>query len=101
MLPDRLAPPRDWLARATPVLTPPHDWLARASAVLAPPACWSCRAPVAAGQPLCPRCRAEVRFLRGVRCPWCGLAVPCGRRCPAAGRALERAWAPVAFEGPA
>jgi ComF family protein len=75
--------------------------LAAATAALAPAACWACRAPVAAGQALCPRCRSEVRFLRGLLCPRCGLPVPCGRRCPAADLLLERAWAPVVFEGPA
>ena len=75
--------------------------LERLSAVLAPPACWGCRAPVAAGQALCPGCRAEVRFLRGRCCPRCGLPLPCGRRCPGDGSSLDRAWAPVAFEGPA
>jgi ComF family protein len=69
--------------------------------MLAPPACWGCRAPVVAGQVLCPACRAEVRFLRGVCCARCGLPVPCGRRCPGSGSALDRAWAPVVFEGPA
>jgi ComF family protein len=78
-----------------------RDGLAVATAALAPPACWSCRAPVAAGQALCSGCRAEVRFLRGRCCPRCGLPLPCGRRCPGAGSALDRAWAPVAFEGPA
>jgi ComF family protein len=97
---DRLAlvaGPRDWLALAAA----PRDRLASLTALLAPPACWSCRVPVGAGQPLCPACRLGLRFLRGVRCARCGLPVPCGRRCPAAGSAVERAWAPVAFEGPA
>jgi ComF family protein len=79
----------------------PRDLLGRAATLLVPPVCWACRAPVVAGRPLCSRCRLEVRFLRGVRCARCGLPVPCGRPCPAAGSALERAWAPVAFEGPA
>jgi ComF family protein len=103
----RLTAPRDWLVSLTAPrdrlesLTAPRDWLARAAALLVPPACWACRAPLHAGQPLCSRCRAELRFLRGVRCARCGLPVPCGRRCPAADSAVERAWAPVAFEGPA
>jgi ComF family protein len=42
-----------------------------------------------------------LRFLRGARCPRCGLPSPCGARCPAAGSPVARAWAPVAFEGPA
>ena len=37
----------------------------------------------------------------GPRCQRCGLPAPCGRRCSPAGAALARAWAPVAFEGPA
>jgi ComF family protein len=85
----------------TGVLAAARDRLASAAAALVPPACWGCRAPVAAGQALCPGCRAEIRFLRGVCCPRCGLPLPCGRRCPAAGSALDRSWAPVVFEGPA
>jgi ComF family protein len=85
----------------TDLLAAARQRLAAATAMLAPPACWGCRAPVAAGQALCPGCRAEVRFLRGVCCARCGLPVPCGRRCPATGSALDRAWAPVVFEGPA
>jgi ComF family protein len=77
------------------------DLLAAAGAALVPPACWSCRAAVAAGHPLCSACRAQLRFLRGARCPRCGLPAPCGPRCPAAGSPVARAWAPVAFEGPA
>jgi predicted amidophosphoribosyltransferase len=68
---------------------------------IAPPSCWHCGAAVAASQPLCWPCRSQLRFLRGERCPRCGLPAPCGRRCSPAGSALARAWAPVAFEGPA
>ena len=89
------------LAAARHGLAAARHGLAAATAALAPPACWSCRAPVAAGQALCSACRAEVRFLRGRCCPRCGLPLPCGRRCPGAGSTLDRAWAPVAFEGPA
>jgi ComF family protein len=78
-----------------------HDALAAAGAALVPPSCWSCRATVAAGHPLCSVCRAQLRFLRGLRCPRCGLPAPCGPRCPATGSPVSRAWAPVAFEGPA
>jgi ComF family protein len=85
----------------TDLLAAARERLAAVTAALAPPACWSCRAPVSAGQPLCAACRAEVRFLRGVCCARCGLPVPCGRRCPATSSALDRAWAPVVFEGPA
>jgi predicted amidophosphoribosyltransferase len=80
---------------------PARDALAALSALLAPPACWDCGAAVAAGQPLCWDCRAQLRFLRGERCPRCGLPAPCAGRCPSPGSALVRAWAPVAFEGPA
>jgi ComF family protein len=75
--------------------------LAAATAAIAPPACWGCRAPVAAAQALCSSCRSEIRFLRGICCSRCGLPVPCGRRCLAPGSTLDRAWAPVVFEGPA
>jgi ComF family protein len=85
----------------TGLLAAARERFAAATAALAPSACWGCRAPVAAGQALCSGCRSEIRFLRGVRCPRCGLPVPCGRRCPAVGSALDRAWAPVVFEGPA
>jgi ComF family protein len=85
----------------TGLLTASRERFASATAALAPPACWGCRAPVAAGHALCPRCRSEIRFLRGVCCPRCGLPLPCGRRCPGTGSVLDRAWAPVAFEGPA
>jgi predicted amidophosphoribosyltransferase len=78
-----------------------RDALAALSALLAPPACWDCGAAVAAGQPLCWECRAQLRFLRGERCPRCGLPAPCSGRCSAPGSALLAAWAPVAFEGPA
>ena len=40
-------------------------------------------------------------WLRGERCPRCGLPGRCGGGCPLAGGAVERAWAPVAYEGPA
>jgi len=80
------------------VLAAAPAWLL---AVLAPPACWACGATVAAGQPLCWGCRGQLRFLRGPRCPRCGLPAPCGRRCSPARAALAQAWAPVAFEGPA
>jgi predicted amidophosphoribosyltransferase len=83
------------------VLATVRHLLADLGAALAPPACWDCGAAVAVGQPLCWACRAELRFLRGARCPRCGLPAPCGWRCPSLGSAVARAWAPVAFEGPA
>jgi predicted amidophosphoribosyltransferase len=89
------------LAAARTPLASAGDGIAAIGAAIAPPACWSCRATVAPGTPLCPACRAQLRFLRGPRCARCGLPLPCGRRCSGAGSAVERAWAPVAFEGPA
>jgi predicted amidophosphoribosyltransferase len=83
------------------VLATVRHLLAGLGAALAPPACWACGAAVAVGQPLCWACRGELRFLRGARCPRCGLPAPCGWRCPSLGSAVARAWAPVAFEGPA
>jgi ComF family protein len=82
------------------VLATVRHLLADLGAVLAPPACWACGAAVVVGQPLCWACRADLRFLRGARCPRCGLPAPCGR-CPSLGSAVAQAWAPVAFEGPA
>jgi LSD1 subclass zinc finger protein len=84
--------------RTLDVFAAARRWLV---AALAPPSCWSCRAPVSPGEPLCPSCRSLLPFLRGARCPRCSLPAPCGRRCPAAGSAVDRAWAPVAFDGPA
>jgi predicted amidophosphoribosyltransferase len=83
------------------VLGAARSVLAGLTGLLAPPACWACGAAVAAGQPLCWACRAQLRFLRGPRCARCGLPAPCGRRCSPAASAVARAWAPVAFEGPA
>jgi ComF family protein len=81
---------------------PLSDWLAAASGLLAPPLCVSCRRPPSRPRdPLCPACRAALPWLLGPRCPRCGLPAPCGTRCPMAGGAIVRAWAPVAFEGPA
>jgi predicted amidophosphoribosyltransferase len=88
-----VAPVGSVLAGARQILVP-------ISSALAPPACWDCGATVAAGQPLCWACRAQLRFLRGERCPRCGLPSPCAGRC-SSGSALAAAWAPVAFEGPA
>jgi predicted amidophosphoribosyltransferase len=83
------------------VLATLRHLLAGLGAALAPPACWACGATVATGQALCWACRAELRFLRGARCPRCGLPAPCGGRCPSTPSAVAQAWAPVAFEGPA
>ena len=83
------------------MLTAARNLLAALGSALAPPACWDCGASVAAGQPLCWPCRGQLRFLRGERCPRCGLPAPCHGRCASPGAAVARAWAPVAFEGPA
>ncbi len=91
---------RTALARLGPS-TAARELLGALASALAPPACWDCGAAVAAGQPLCWDCRAQLRFLRGERCPRCGLPAPCAESCSSHGTALGRAWAPVAFEGPA
>jgi ComF family protein len=71
-------------------------------AALAPPACASCRAPLPrAGPLLCPACHRALPWLAEPRCHRCGLPAPCGAPCPAAGAAFERAWAPLAYDGPA
>jgi predicted amidophosphoribosyltransferase len=78
---------------------------AELTAALAPPACPACRAPLtAAGAQLCLDCRRALPWLSGPRCGRCGLPLPCappGGRCPAAVAAFERAWAPLAHDGPA
>ena len=91
---------RTVLARLGPA-TAARELLAALASALAPPACWDCGATVGPGQPLCWACRAQLRFLRGAICPRCGLPAPCAGRCSSPGSALARAWAPVAFEGPA
>jgi len=88
------------LARLGPSVAA-RELLGALASALAPPACWECGAAVGAGQPLCWDCRAQLRFLRGERCPRCGRLAPCAGRCSSPGSALLRAWAPVAFEGPA
>ncbi len=74
-------------------------------AALAPPACLACRAPlVAAAAQLCVDCRRAMPWVREPRCLRCGLPLPCaphGAACPAAVAAFERAWAPLAHDGPA
>jgi predicted amidophosphoribosyltransferase len=77
-------------------------WLGAAVALLAPPLCVACCGPLPrAAQPLCPACRGALPWLLGPRCARCGLPAPCGARCPMAGGAVQRAWAPLAYEGPA
>ena len=67
--------------------------------LLAPPACAACRAPLGEGM-VCGACRRRMPWLRGHRCPRC--ALPRHRAgCPAATAAFDRAWAPLAYDGPA
>jgi predicted amidophosphoribosyltransferase len=74
---------------------------AELTAALAPPACFACRAPLSqADAELCAGCRRALPWLPEPRCGRCGLPFPCGR-CPAADAAFERAWAPLAHDGPA
>lgn len=68
--------------------------------LLAPPACVACRRPPAGGL-LCSGCRIALDWLGPDVCRRCGLPSPCGRRCPAAVHAYERAWSPLAYNGPA
>jgi predicted amidophosphoribosyltransferase len=71
-------------------------------ALVAPPACVACRAPLArADALLCPGCLRALPWLRGSRCPRCGL--PRHRRggCPAARAAFAQAWAPMAYDASA
>ena len=72
--------------------------LARLLTLLVPPVCLVCRQP---GADLCAACRRSLPWLEEPLCPRCALPAPCGARCPAAGAAFERAWAPVAYAGAA
>lgn len=75
---------------------------AELTAALAPPACLACRAPLADAQAeLCVDCRRALPWLTSPRCPSCALPAPCSDRCPARAAAFERAWAPLAHDGPA
>ncbi|HXE44360.1 MAG TPA: double zinc ribbon domain-containing protein [Conexibacter sp.] len=77
---------------------------AELTAALAPPACLACRAPLADAQTeLCVGCRRALPWLPAPRCVRCGLPAPCGGAagCPARAAAFERAWAPLAHDGPA
>jgi predicted amidophosphoribosyltransferase len=76
--------------------------LAELLAIIAPPACIACREPLGrAEELLCAGCLRAMPWLRGWRCPRCGL--PRHRRggCPAGRAAFARSWAPMAYEGPA
>jgi predicted amidophosphoribosyltransferase len=75
---------------------------AEAIAALAPPTCLACRAALPeADAELCVDCRRALPWLPEPRCRRCGLPLPCGASCPAAKAAFERAWAPLAHDGPA
>ncbi len=94
--------PRSLPARLAAPLVPAGEWLQGALSALAPPSCHGCGGSVpASAEPLCPGCRVALPWLRGERCPRCGLPGRCGGGCPLAGGAVARAWAPVAYEGPA
>jgi ComF family protein len=67
--------------------------------ILVPPVCAVCRGSLRdAGAVACTACLRRLPWLRGHRCPRCGL--PRHRSgCPAARAAFDRAWAPLAYEG--
>jgi ComF family protein len=67
--------------------------------ILVPPVCAVCRGSLRdAGAVACTACLRRLPWLRGHRCPRCGL--PRHRSgCPAAHAAFDRAWAPLAYEG--
>jgi ComF family protein len=69
-------------------------------ALVVPPRCLVCGAPVGPGRGLCGGCTAELPWLADT-CERCALPPPCGPPCPAQRAAFARAWAPLAFEGPA
>jgi predicted amidophosphoribosyltransferase len=76
--------------------------LAELLAIVAPPACAACREPLAAADELlCAHCLRALPWLRGRRCPRCGLPRHRPGGCPAARAAFGRAWAAMAYEGPA
>jgi predicted amidophosphoribosyltransferase len=69
--------------------------------VLAPPACAACGDALArAGPVLCPPCTRSLPWLRG-GCPFCALPAHRGKACPARTASFARAWAPLAYAGPA
>lgn len=78
-----------------------HRLLSSLLGLLVPPLCATCRGPLGGTPgPLCGSCRAALPWLRDPRCGRCAQPPPC-RPCPAAGAAWDRAWAPLAHEGPA
>jgi predicted amidophosphoribosyltransferase len=72
--------------------------LDRLLSVFVPPVCVACRAP---GFELCPSCRRTLPWLTLPQCSRCALPGACCGGCPAAGAGFDRAWAPLAYEGPA
>jgi predicted amidophosphoribosyltransferase len=94
-LPDLPEPagPRRFAAR-------PGAIVAELVALIAPPLCPACRSPLgAAPLRLCPGCAAALPWLPRTCCPACGLPRHRGGRCPAAGAAFDRSWAPLAHDG--
>jgi predicted amidophosphoribosyltransferase len=76
--------------------------LAELLSLVAPPACVACREPLRRGDGLlCPSCLRALPWLRGWRCRRCGLPRHRHGGCPAARAGFTRAWAPMAYEGPA
>lgn len=76
--------------------------LAELLAIIAPPACAACRGALAgAEEQLCAACRRALPWLRGPRCPRCGLERHRRAGCPASAAAFSRAWAPMAYDGTA
>jgi len=69
-------------------------------ALVSPPACPACRVALpGAALRLCPGCSAALPWLPRRACPSCGLPAHRAGRCPAAGAAFARAWAPLAYDG--
>jgi len=79
-----------------------HATLAELLALVAPPTCVACGSGVPGAEVLvCAPCLRALPWLRGRRCPRCGLPRHPARGCPAAGAAFAGAWAPLAYEGSA
>ncbi|MFM8560708.1 MAG: ComF family protein [Solirubrobacterales bacterium] len=70
---------------------PVRGILGALGAALAPALCWSCRGPAAGGGPLCRTCEGLL--------PWLDPRVPASTGSAGALPALERAWAPLSYEG--
>jgi len=70
-------------------------------ALLAPPACAACRAPLPRADALvCAACLRGLPWLRGA-CARCALPHHGSRACPGRAASFDRAWAPLAYAGPA